>query len=259
MVNTIEFKGPFNIKKIKKISEELKNQKGIYIWGFIGDKVDVFSSKNGIFDNCKFYEEDKININENEIFVPYYTGQTSNLFERLKNHSEVQKKDALKYTRFNKFPLISIKSNTHFANNNDLIEKLIETENIYYFNNENILNKIYKNFIQTEGVPTKDNPNKFNYPINKQKVDNSLLSDNDPLQKLINNNNFFFYYLKIDEKMEIKITELEALVFFHLKFYTISKVNYSFEELMKKNIINYLKIVDIDNIFKPEPTTDFFG
>jgi hypothetical protein len=260
MENTLEFKGPFNIKKLTNLSKELSNQKGIYIWGFIGDKDDIISSEKGVFDNNKIYEENKINIEENEIFVPYYTGQTSNLFQRILNHSKVKKKDALKYTRFNKYPLISINSNTHFASNKVLIEKLIEVNNIYYFNNDKILNKIYKDFIKIEGVmEKKNNPNKLNYPIDKQSVNNVLLSENDPLNKLINNNNFFFYYLKLDNNIKFKITELEAFVFFHLKFYTISKVNYSFEELSKKEIVNNLKLVNKNNFFKNHISTDFPG
>lgn len=260
MENTIEFKGPFNIKQINNLSKELLNQKGIYIWGFIGNKADVISSENGIFDNNKIYEENKIHLNENEIFVPYYTGQTSDLFQRLINHSKVHNNSALKYTRFKKYPLISINSNTHFANNKDLIEKLIEKNNIYYFNNDIILNKIYKTFIKIEGIMSKkDNPNKLDYPINKQLVNNVLLSEKDPLYKLIKNNNFFFYYLKLDDNIKFKITEIEAFVFFHLKSYTISKVNFSFEELSKKEIVNNLKIVNKNSFFKNHISTEFPG
>jgi hypothetical protein len=254
MVNTIEFKGPFNINHLDKDLEQKLKNPGIYIWGFMVD-----SNYNPI--NCQnivSFSSEKMK------FLPYYVGKKEkSIIDRLNEHKNVRENpSAIKYTRlsmkylktFFKDDSFPIKKNnsditSEFINIDESVENPSENgKQIEYYNNSKFLDyKIHDSSIDK----TK---------INKVKpTDNPITnfsSLNDTLQEIIiENNNFWFCYAELEKNIDFfkcKLLDFETLTYYSLKGKTISKTE-EFEKI-SDNIQVKCKN-NLTNIFKEKVVT----
>jgi hypothetical protein len=278
----LNFKGPFHLKELSKI-DEIREGKGVYIWGFmylrngesIGENVDF--SVNGLpaeFDPGKMQ------------FIPYYVGigESTPIFKRLLKHSKSKYGDATKYIRlshdymkefFIGFPnKIRFKIFPHFEfpikihgpkyKNNEVALNLINsyrTSKITYFNSDACLSAIYSGISPTgiTRVLKKTGKVYTNYPITNQRITVSPTNIGghlpDTLSDLINdNNNFWFCYsLNPDDK---HLTQLETYTFWSLKGLTTGETG-SFESI--GDVSHTITSATGLNIFKKNRSNGFPG
>lgn len=233
---TLEFHGPFHIQHIGNLN--LKGKKGIYIWG-----VMLETDKNGKMGNIIDFSKIKVprfsNVKQKGLksikngrsiqlakFLPYYVGKhESDLEGRILEHHSIRVGDGLKKTRLKfdfyndsnfaiNFPIHIKNKTSQFIKN---LKVFIHKYNIVdYFNNDDILNKIYNNAITLNGSTSK-------WPINKQSINNKPL--NDSLKDIIYcNDNFWYCYAELpDEVNEDEVEYMEAQTFYSLKGKTISE------------------------------------
>lgn len=274
-MSKLNFKGPFHLKELRTIAE-IKNGKGIYIWGFmyqkngetIGEAVDF--SANGLpveFDPGTMQ------------FIPYYVGigDRTTIFTRLLAHSKPKHGHASKYIRLShdymkeffigsplnkKFSIYQFPIKVGNKPNNEAALKLInssQTSKITYFNSADCLSAIYPVITLTRKTRIIHGKAYNGYPISNQSIPPSpgnprgLLQDT--LSDLVNDkNNFWFCYsLNPDDQ---PLTKLETYTFWTLKGLTTGQTE-SFE-----NINDFSHIIKADprlNIFKGYCSKGFPG
>jgi hypothetical protein len=243
----ITFQGPYHIKHLCKVQDELRNKyagnkiPGIYIWGFVSDRK--ISSFKNYTDQPEIPKFDK----ESEQFIPYYIGKDSNLFKRIEEHKGFDKVPASKYTRMSKeymleffkqkdkevdFPIKTDRSDIH----GEFLRLNLEQKNkkILYYNNSDFLKETYIN----EPKLKVNDAQKTNNPINiinnennnlikdtlKEMYDDSLKNDNISKEKG-HKNNLWFCYAELKRNTDFvncKLEDLETLTFYSLKGKTIS-------------------------------------
>ena len=265
----LKFNGPFHLidgvdKKTGEIinHSELPNlkQPGIYIWGFIYHSKGPKSGELKRFNN----KENNPNFDKTTMkFIPYYVGETTNpLFDRLTDHQNVRKNASAK-----KYMRLSIEYLKSFYKDNDTnfkgifpihindtefdngLKKLIEEnkpkKTVEYFNNEEILLKIYgEGKIEINGTKTPKH-----YPITEQKYIKTgkpihdtlyaIVGESDPNDptKNKNMNNFWFCYATIPESEKGKLKLYESDTYFSLKGKTIGQTG-TFKKKMSCTIID---------------------
>lgn len=230
----ITFKGPYHIKDLSSVSNELRKEyaenkiPGIYIWGFVSDiKIENFKD---------FSEEHKIpKFNkENELFIPYYVGLDSNLFDRINKHKGFDKHDARKYTRMSEkymkkffkeqaYPIKTDNSNIH----KDYLKLNIKKqENIVYYNNSDFIKKTYGDSIKVNEIKKTENPIDVINKDNNNLIIDTLKEMYDNSNQMKHKNNLWFCYAELNRKTDFvkcKLEEFETLTFYSLKGKTISK------------------------------------
>ncbi len=286
----LSFKGPFHLKELRKI-DEIKEGKGIYIWGFmykrngksIGEAVDF--RVNGLpveFDQ------------KNMQFIPYYVGigDSTPIFKRLLAHSKPKNGHATKYIRlshdymkeffigfpnkkrFRIFPHFEFPIKIHGEKNNEVTLNLIKssrTAKITYFNSANCLSAIYPVITLKRDTRTLHEIAYYNYPITDQSIPPSPANLSGDLQDTLSDlildiNNFWFCYsLNPDDK---HLTQLETYTFWSLKGLTTGETE-GFDSLGTTSETGKLASTDklwveitpnpLLNIFKKEPSSDFPG
>jgi hypothetical protein len=85
---------PEHISSLANLIVSKKNRKaGVYIWGFLYNK-----NKDKIL-NFENVSDPKFNSNIHQ-FIPFYVGQSRDIYKRLGNHSLVRSNDSIKWPRF---------------------------------------------------------------------------------------------------------------------------------------------------------------
>lgn len=264
----LRFYGPFHFSEIDQQSKKKSSQEksGIYVWGFMYEYKGSTLMKPVDYRNP---EPDK------KKFIPYYVGLRKDIFKRLKEHQNVRKGDATKYTRLSIDYMKSFfmdnntkgkdSENPNFPTHigdktfTNSIVKLIENDNkkIIYFNSKVALEKIYKK----EGIQliTCDG---YNYSIICQRTnDGNKLYDS--LYEIVDTkqmNNFWFCYAIPDEK-GINLKIFETYTFYSLKGKTISKTG-NYDKVNPDRVTHNISINDEylnAKIFKDKPSEIFPG
>lgn len=259
-MTTLNFEGPFHFGDIK--IKKGKPGPGIYIWGFM-----YYYNKNGIIAPVNF-KTTRIQFDKNLMkFIPYYVGmRKTSVFDRLIEHHGVRKGNARKFTRFSHCYMSVFFKDQNFKiplgagdyGNKFNMKKLVQSDfkKVVYFNDDKILNDIYKNKIQLDPKGIKGN-----WPITNQKINNNDLPDT--LDDLVNSFDNFWCCFAINDtfKNEALLVEMETNTFWSLKGKTISKTNSC------PSCLDDIEIIDRTNtdIFKTnskskiKPSEDFPG
>lgn len=222
----IKFQGPYHISQLNHLS--LNGKKGVYIWGF------AFKFQN---ENCvepvNFYGGDCLaDFGDNEIlfadkikFIPYYVGQTNDLNDRIRTHSNFRKGDARKFTRFsisymnnffsgNGYPVNYKMANSINRLNNIILFHRTNPNCLEYYNSKVVLMSIYP------GTTPIGNGN--HWPINNQhNLHGNPLSDTLDILRMRYNNFFFCYAENLDN---LNLEDAEVSTFWALKGFTISQI-----------------------------------
>jgi hypothetical protein len=256
----ITFKGPYHIKDLSSVSNELRKEyaenkiPGIYIWGFVSDiKIENFKD---------FSEEHKIpKFNkENELFIPYYVGLDSDLFDRINKHKGFDKYDARKYTRmseeymkkFFKEKAYPIKTDNSNINKDYFDLNINEQENIVYYNNSDFLKKVYGDFIKVDETKKTENPIDVINKDNNNLIIDTLKEMYDDSNQMKHKNNLWFCYAELKRNTDFvkcKLEDFETLTFYSLKGKTISKTG-KLEAISDTIAVKYKD--NLKSIFKSE-------
>jgi hypothetical protein len=228
----LDFKGPFHLNELAKLSKSSKKFPGIYIWGFI-----YHYDRSTLIKPIDFKKNPNLKFDKTQMkFIPYYVGKSEgNMFtERLMLHHKVEISSgsvhADKYTRLNEdymksfFKDIDFPINTSSKTQENGIYKLIWQNNpdidsiknskITYFNSPSILKHIYPG-LTPQCV-------KDNYPITEQKLEGKKIDDT-LYNIVVGKDNFWYCYAHADVPKK-ELSDCEATTFYSLKGKTISKI-----------------------------------
>ena len=240
----ITFKGPFHIKDLSNVSKELRKEyaenkiPGIYIWGFLSDiKIEKLK------DFSEQHEIPKFN-KESELFIPYYVGLDSDLFDRINKHKGFDKYDARKYTRMSEEYMLKFfkqkvekeeeeKEEVDFpikTDNSNIYQKYFDLnkkqKNIVYYNNSDFLKKVYGDFIKVDETKKTENPIDVINKENNNLIKDTLKEMYDDSNQKEHKNNLWFCYAELKRNTDFvkcKLEDFETLTFYSLKGKTISK------------------------------------
>ena len=171
---------PLNFSELYHKSDLINNNSqlfhvpGVYIWGFIYEKVG-----GKIANPVDFTRDTNPKVNpEKHLFIPYYVGQGI-IMRRLMEHLDFRRNDSNKKTRIaieripsvlakKDFPLnCNVKDHNKILKNTERFDKYTDnisnSGDISYFNDSKILAKIYNDEIILR-------PEKGNFPIQKQLI-----------------------------------------------------------------------------------------
>ena len=240
---------------------------GIYIWGFVYEKIDGKLSEP---------TEGVDILNKHNQFIPYYVGihQNESIFKRIKQHHHINKNEnTKKYIRFSKeylkeffvsesgFP-IHVGKNFVKKNFDQLVCLNQCVTNITYHNHSEVLKSAHP---KLNPAPTLGKNNPITDWDGTNGKTNLLLPSIDTLDWLVNQlNNFWFCFIPLSQHdcalNNLKHEEIETYVYYCLKGKTISRTNHCPQPNPK---ITWTMDKTAENLFNnrmnPEPNYCFPG